>query len=75
MVNENLKVTSTEEMEADWRFTGLTSGLLIFFVVFYQSHCYTRYCLYYKHCMAIEGAMEELALELEAEGYEDIVKS
>jgi len=47
--------THTPWPEIQWSTVKTTTGLLTFFIVFYSGQCYTRFQLFYGHCVGIGG--------------------
>lgn len=45
----------------DMKVTGVCSGLLTFFIVFYNGHCYQRYLGLYEHCCGVGGKLMEVS--------------
>ena len=45
--------------ELDWKATGAVTSLLTFFIVFYGTNCYSRYQMFYSHCVGLGGIIQE----------------
>ncbi|KAL1507731.1 hypothetical protein AB1Y20_007344 [Prymnesium parvum] len=45
--------------EINWSAVTLTSSLFAFFLIFYQSQCYSRFYALYGHCVALGGGLME----------------
>mmetsp|Transcript_46978 Transcript_46978/g.124356 ORF Transcript_46978/g.124356 Transcript_46978/m.124356 type:complete len:349 (+) Transcript_46978:135-1181(+) len=47
-----------------WKLTSTTGGLMTFFVVFYNSHCFSRYCQLYDVTKRMQGMILEITSHL-----------
>ena len=46
-------------LDLDWKSTGAITSLLTFFIVFYGTQCYSRYMMFYGHCVGLIGLCQE----------------
>ena len=50
-----------------WSTIGILSGLLTFYLVFFNSQCYGRFNTFYTACTTIAGTLQEVAMQVSTE--------